>query len=304
MADIDFPDSPTLGDEFSAGLSTWRWDGLHWNLAGSYGVTGPQGPIGPTGPQGAPSTVTGPTGAAFVFVSDTPPAGATTGQRWFDSSDGRSYTFYDNYWIEQGSSPVYPDANTIASRIIANDFGSSSVIDTYTLNVNDYNRADLTIGLAHFAVFVPLKDLTITTITTWLRTGSADISAVKYGLYEMTTVTSGVLVAETDFQYGGYFADTVTENTKRDLTLSNSRSYPTSYTLTAGQRYAVGILATGSSTNTYQIYGCDFGPATNITFDSSAGVVTAGSVSGMTDLDTPITLTSTSSNLRPFFRLS
>ena len=68
---IDFPNSPSVNQSFTAGGSTWIWDGIAWTLQrittgaqGIQGETGPQGPAGPTGPQGnpGPQGLTGPQG--------------------------------------------------------------------------------------------------------------------------------------------------------------------------------------------------------------------------------------------------
>ena len=59
MPAIDFPNSPSLNQEFTSGSQTWKYDGSKWNLLIAQVV----GPTGSTGPTGAPSTVTGPTGA-------------------------------------------------------------------------------------------------------------------------------------------------------------------------------------------------------------------------------------------------
>lgn len=42
---IDFPDSPTNGDTYTAGGRTWTYGDGKWVLA-----SGPIGPTGPTGP--------------------------------------------------------------------------------------------------------------------------------------------------------------------------------------------------------------------------------------------------------------
>lgn len=57
---IDFPNSPTLNEEFTASGTTWVWDGVKWLIKESLGPVGPTGPIGPTGPTGP--AITGPTG--------------------------------------------------------------------------------------------------------------------------------------------------------------------------------------------------------------------------------------------------
>ena len=72
MAAINFPDSPTVNDQFSADDRTWKWTGVVWESV-AVPVPGPTGPTGPTGATGAASTVTGPTGA----TGPTGPTGAT-----------------------------------------------------------------------------------------------------------------------------------------------------------------------------------------------------------------------------------
>jgi hypothetical protein len=64
---IDFPNSPTIGQQYVSGNLTYQWNGTSWRLirsiaagaTGPVGATGPTGGVGPTGPTGT----TGPTGA-------------------------------------------------------------------------------------------------------------------------------------------------------------------------------------------------------------------------------------------------
>ena len=45
---IDFPNSPTLNQEYTVNNKTWKWDVTVWNLVAS-GLVGPTGATGSTG---------------------------------------------------------------------------------------------------------------------------------------------------------------------------------------------------------------------------------------------------------------
>jgi hypothetical protein len=103
-------------------------------LKGDKGDTGSQGPIGPQGNTGLQGIqgIKGDTGlqglqgiqgdqgvegskATFSITSATPPSTPVNGQAWFNSDNGRSYTYYDSYWVETGSSlsgPQGPKGDT------------------------------------------------------------------------------------------------------------------------------------------------------------------------------------------------
>ena len=93
------------------------------------GPTGSTGATGPTGATGANSTVAGPTGsngatgptgptgatgsqATFSISSSTPPSNPIAGQAWFNIDNGKSYAYYDSFWIETGSSLAGPTGAT------------------------------------------------------------------------------------------------------------------------------------------------------------------------------------------------
>lgn len=80
---IDFPNSPSVNDTFTADGRTWKWNGSAWIFLG---LPGPEGPQGPQGIQGE----TGPAGADGVGV----PVGGTTGQVLSKASG----TNYDTQW--------------------------------------------------------------------------------------------------------------------------------------------------------------------------------------------------------------
>jgi hypothetical protein len=66
---IDFPASPTIGDQFTSGGTTWEWDGAKWTI-----VPGTSGPP--------------------VIISDTPPASPVVGDLWWDSIGGQLYCWF------------------------------------------------------------------------------------------------------------------------------------------------------------------------------------------------------------------
>jgi hypothetical protein len=46
MPPLDFPNAPTIGDQFAAGGATWAWDGVKWtSVASASGVGGPFLPL-------------------------------------------------------------------------------------------------------------------------------------------------------------------------------------------------------------------------------------------------------------------
>jgi len=120
MTAIDFPNDPVLNETFTAGNTTWQWDGSVWSVIRTpiVGPTGPAGEIGTTGatgPTGTPGATgdtgpTGPTGAQGVWTTteSTPPAIAVEGDSWFDPNTGGIFVYYDGYWVEAGAAPVGP----------------------------------------------------------------------------------------------------------------------------------------------------------------------------------------------------
>jgi len=65
---IDFPDSPSLNQQFTSGSTTWKWNGSVWLVVRDFaptGATGPTGAVGATGAQGETGAtgLTGVTGA-------------------------------------------------------------------------------------------------------------------------------------------------------------------------------------------------------------------------------------------------
>lgn len=129
---IDFPNSPSVNDTFTAGGTTWIWNGTVWNTVttavGATGPTGPQGPTGATGPTGAASTVTGPTGA----TGPTGPTGPT----------GSAASIADVTGLQAALDAKAPLTQPIEAKTGA-----------YTLQAAD--KGDLVTGSGTFTITVP-----------------------------------------------------------------------------------------------------------------------------------------------------
>jgi hypothetical protein len=95
MTAIDFPNTPTLGQQFTSGNTTWEWDGVTWNVIRTP-VVGPTGPTGPAGLDGV------------WAQSSTPPPTGENGDAWFDPNTGGIFIYYDGYWVEAGAAPIGP----------------------------------------------------------------------------------------------------------------------------------------------------------------------------------------------------
>ena len=97
MAAFDFPNSPSVGNTYTANGVTFQWNGSVWTrysastgAQGSTGPTGAQGAVGSTGAQGATGS-TGPTGAQGA----TGPTGAQ-GAQGHQGTAGSSTTINNN----------------------------------------------------------------------------------------------------------------------------------------------------------------------------------------------------------------
>ena len=143
---------------------------------GSQGPTGTQGPAGPTGATGAASTVTGPTGptgatgsqATFSITSATPPESPINGQAWFNSSNGKSYTYYDSFWVETGSSLGGPTGPT-GSQGLQGSQGVSINLKASSLTVSALPSTGNTLNDAR--IVEEDGDLYIWSGTSWTSAG-------------------------------------------------------------------------------------------------------------------------------------
>lgn len=112
---IDFPNSPTLNQEFTSNGFTWKWNGTAWDI-----VSG---------------------GSAFR-VSSAAPTSPAVGDLWYDEDSGEVYIYYDSQWVAPVVPATIPTASAGTIDGISNSEGTST----------NFSRADHTHAISLPAV--------------------------------------------------------------------------------------------------------------------------------------------------------
>jgi hypothetical protein len=105
MATIDFPNSPTVGDLFTAGSVSYRWTGVVWisNNLGSIDwddVTDKPATFPPSAHTHVIADITNYDRTAGTVLSDTAPASPVAGLRWINTTNLIEYVYYNSTWVE------------------------------------------------------------------------------------------------------------------------------------------------------------------------------------------------------------
>ncbi len=88
---IDFPNLPTVNQTFTSSGRTWKWTGVRWEIV----VLNVDTLENYYTSQQVDEAIAG-----YTSLSDTPPTSAIPGSRWFKTSTGQEYMYYNNGWIE------------------------------------------------------------------------------------------------------------------------------------------------------------------------------------------------------------
>jgi hypothetical protein len=123
---INFPDSPTLNQQFTSGGTTWIWDGTKWNLylGANIVTTADLSSILSSYAVNTSPTITGqPSIAGYqkeILYSSTPPLNPYDKQIYANSLDNSIYIYNQQMlsWISIGGSPD-SDQTIIASRMFS-----------------------------------------------------------------------------------------------------------------------------------------------------------------------------------------
>ena len=179
---IDFPSSPSANDTHTVNGRTYVWTGDYWKISG-------------TSSQGI-----------NLEISDTTPASPIQGDMWFESDTGRTYTYYDGFWVELGNTAqaltnyiIDADSDT---RIHVEESADEDIIrfDTAGVERATIDAAgdvtvfeSLTVG-GGASVSGALTGPTISTLQSDMSTAQADIDNLESRPVE-TKTASYVLVA-------------------------------------------------------------------------------------------------------------
>ena len=143
-----------------------------------------------------------------------------------------------------------PDARLSGNVITASSLAARQHQTTSVLDVLDRNTAGASVGpvsgAEYWTFFTPSYSLTITQISMASVTAATTITLARFGLYTADASGNATLVARTASDTTIFSA----ANTVYTRSLDATGGYPTSYTLTAGTRYAVAMCLAATSTGT------------------------------------------------------
>jgi hypothetical protein len=218
--------------------------------------------------------------------------------------------------VEAGSAVIYPDAqalsDAIADKVLMYTQGGTDFIDTYPAIQDWYYGVYGDETVAYFAVFSVPKNLTVGSITMQSESNTpVDPNVARMGLWHMTSADTGTLVAETEHDPTLFSVMRVVYTRN----FSDTRALPLTYTLQAGERYAVGAVCYGhteyrnygnppqAGTN-YSTAGVEGAFGVGVIFDLAAGYVMNGAMANLTDLPATLVLDGSYPNYRPWARLA
>jgi hypothetical protein len=237
------------------------------------------------------------------------PASGSTSSYYFASDSSRLYQWTGSQYVEMGPTFDTISANNITAGTLSDARLSSGVVLHSQLNttlgqasgvVDAMSRVDAAAGVtaasnqALLAFFTPTATTTISQISMSNAAGavSTGLTLARMGLYTYPTEGgTATLVARTASDTSLF----ATINTTYTRSLDTTGGYPSTYTLVAGTRYAVGYICVG--TTQPQLTGRVVLTAVSLLSPRLSG----GSSTGLSDL--PTSFTPNGNSQAPFARL-
>jgi hypothetical protein len=194
-----------------------------------------------------------------TVVSDTIPTGAQQGDIWYESDSGKTFVYYDSFWVEV-SSPTNPQIGTSSFSQIATDLLPSSD-NEYTLGNADYRWADIFLGpgTIHITDQVTDEDVTLSVSDGVLQIDGANqlnVGQIKFVNNNIESIFGSVDINLGTISDTGYF------NIDRPLKVSNSSGQKSFEVLRNGRVQVIApnipandpgaLLITASTTSAYE----------------------------------------------------
>jgi hypothetical protein len=178
------------------------------------------------------------------------------------------------------------------STLAANANSSPSVIDIYPRGEQSGQATVMTSGTLWIVFFTPAVTLNVSSITMGsTQTAGASLTLARMGLYTFDESTA-TLVARCASDTS-LFTSTLTTYQR---SFSTTGGFPSSYTLSAGSRYGVGVIVTGTTMPSIGIR------PVNISIAALAPRM-SGTLASQSDLPTSATITACMQS-HPWARLS
>lgn len=136
MAALDFPSSPTNGQVYTSGTTSWSYSTAKtaWIVLGT-GFSGYTGSQGYTGSRGYTGSLGYVGSKGTTQTGTTPPASPISGDQWWDSETGNLYVYYDDgtsaQWVQQSLGASVAGGNT---NIQFNDSGAAAGTSALTFD--------------------------------------------------------------------------------------------------------------------------------------------------------------------------
>jgi hypothetical protein len=325
---IDFPASPAIGDTYTSGGSTWKWDGTKWISVGS---------------------------KAAIYIGDTPPSSPSAGALWWDRVGGQLYIYYtdanSSQWVIavnygfglflpvaggtltgpltlaadpvaplQPATKQYVDAHANSNRIINGDMkidqrnSGATITPTTSVYTVDRWTCGLTqaskLSFARYAGGAQAIALGLN-YSLLMTTAAAFTPATTDAFYVYQPVEADNV---NDFCWGTANAQSVTlsfwisvngmtgtfSGSIRNMPTPSTRSYPFSFNYpTAGVWQKIVINIPGDTAGTWVMSGnagafqVVFDLGCGATYRGAAGVWTSANLLGVTGAQSPVTVLNT-----------
>ena len=223
--------------------------GIPAGSAGATGATGAQGSAGASGvvTVNAPLTDSGTAGSANIAIGTAATGGVYGVTTLTDSTSSTSTT------TAATPASVKSSYDLAAAAVAADNFHlaqgfTATTIETFARNANVPNSISWTsTGRVYFAIFTPVKNLTIGTASFYCTTTPTTTTTARMGLYTWDQATgTATLVARTANDATLFGTAAVVQSRAFDTT----GGYPATYTLTAGSAYAFGMIFVGTGNPT------------------------------------------------------